>query len=71
MEFPSYGVEKADQAGFADTATEERVGCERAEGVIADLGVSWGCAAVDEGDVVVCRENRGIEKDEPDVDPQG
>lgn len=70
MELPSYGVEEADEACFAYAAAEEGVGGQGTEGVVADLGVGGGGAAVDEGEVVVCGEDGGVEEDEPDVDAE-
>jgi hypothetical protein len=63
MELPGYGVEESDEAGLADAAAEERIGGESSEGVVADLGVGGGCAAVDKGEVVVCGEDGGVEED--------
>lgn len=68
VQFPSYGVQEADERGFADTPAEEGVCGERAKGVVADFGVGRGGAAVDEGEVGVGFEDRGVEEDEPDVD---
>ena len=71
VELPGYGVEEADEGSFADAAAEEGVCGEGAEGVVADLGVGGGGAAVNEGEVVVCREDGGVEEDEPDIDSKG
>lgn len=60
VQFPGDRVEEPDQACFCDAALEERVCGQRAEGVVADLGVGWGAAAVDEGEVVVCWDGRDV-----------
>jgi hypothetical protein len=41
MEFPCDGVEETDQAGFADSAAEERIGGECAEGIVTNFSVCW------------------------------
>ena len=60
VELPRNGVEQSDQAGLADTATEEGICCEGAESVVSDLGVGGRSAAVDEGKVVVGREDGSV-----------
>lgn len=70
VQFPGYGVEQADERGFADPPAEEGVSGQRAEGVVADLRVGGGGAAVDESEVRVCFKDWGVEEDEPDVDSQ-
>ncbi len=68
MQFPGDSVQEADERGFADAPAEERVCGERTEGIVADFGVGWGGATMDESEVGVRFEDRGIEEDEPDVD---
>lgn len=71
MELPGSGVEETNKTGLADATAEERIGRECAEGVVSDLGVSGGCATVDEGEVVVCGEDRGVEEDQPYIYADG
>ena len=67
MELPRNCVEESNKTGLADTATEERVGRKCAESVVADLGVSRRGSSVDEGEVVIGRQDRSVQEDEPDV----
>lgn len=53
MELPRYGVEKTDQGGFADSTLEERIGGERSEGVISDLGISWRRSTADQLEIAI------------------
>jgi hypothetical protein len=69
MQPPGYSVEEADETGFADASTEERICGEGSEGVVSDLGVCWRRASVNEAEIVVCREDRCVEEDKPDIYP--
>lgn len=69
VERPRDRVEQANQTGFRDTAFEQRIGGEGAEGIVADLRISRGAAAVNEREVVVGRYGGDIQQDEPKVDP--
>jgi hypothetical protein len=61
VQLPGHGVEEPDQAGLADAPAEERVGGQRAEGVVADLGIGGRGAAVDKVEVGVGLEDGGVE----------
>lgn len=68
VQLPSDRIEQADEACFCNAALEERVCGQGAEGVVADLGVGRGPAAVDEGEVFVCGNGRDVEQRQPEVD---
>ncbi len=48
VQSPCDGVQETDQRGFAYAPLEERVCGECAECVVADFGVGWGGAAMDQ-----------------------
>lgn len=70
MKHPGNGVEKSDQTGFTDTTTEEGIGCKGTEGIVANLGIGWRGATVDEAKIVVCRKDGCVEKNKPDIDAE-
>ena len=65
---PRKGVQQPDERRLADAPLEQRVRGQRAEGVVADLGVRGGRPAVNEGQVGVRAEGGRVQQDEPDVD---
>lgn len=67
VDFPGDRVEQPDQAGFGDATLEQRVGCQGAERVVANLRVRRRAAAVDEGEVVVRRNGGYVQEDQPQV----
>jgi len=71
VQLPCNRVEQSDKTGFADAAAEEGVCGESPEGVVADLGVGWRGATVDEVQVGVRVKDRRVYENEPDVDAQG
>lgn len=70
MKFPSYGIEEADKGGFADSAFEEWVGGQGAEGIVADFGISRRCSSSYEVQIAISRYGRGVEQYQPDVYPR-
>lgn len=68
MQSPCHSIEQSNETCFCDTAFEKGVCGESAEGVVADFGVGWGTATVDESEVVVCWNGGDIEEDQPKVD---
>lgn len=68
VELPRDGVQKTDQARFANAAAEEGVGGQSSKGVVSDLGIGRRGASVDETKIFIRVENRRVEEYEPDVD---
>ncbi len=48
VQSPCYGVQQADQRGFAYAALEERVSGEGAEGIVANFGIGGRGSSMDE-----------------------
>ncbi len=67
MQHPSNRIQQSDQASLTDTATEERIGGQGSKCVVADFGISGRSAAVNELEVFVGRQDRGVEQYQPDV----
>lgn len=67
MELPSYCIEDPRESVFRHTTTEERVGRQCAECVVADLVVGRRCALAYEVEVCVGAERWSVEEDKPCV----
>jgi hypothetical protein len=71
VQLPCHRIQQSNETCLCYAAFEEGIGSESAKGIIADLGVGGGAAAVDKSEVVIGWEGRDMKKNEPKVNPIG